>query len=117
MLPSKQEGRGLPLLEACAVEVPILTSRYKPKAVFKEVIGKHYCLSRDKKDLQQLTDKFNKALSGEKVPSQLVNRKCKDGSVGKHILSINPVYEDTKIVGMEGFILDITDLDVEKKIT
>ena len=83
----------------------------------KEVIGKHYCLSRDKKDLQQLTDKFNKALSGEKVPSQLVNRKCKDGSIGKHILSINPVYEDTKIVGMEGFILDVTDLDVEKKIT
>lgn len=41
MLPSKQEGRGLPLLEACAVEIPILTSRYKPKAVFNEVIGKH----------------------------------------------------------------------------
>ncbi len=47
MLPSKQEGRGLPLLEACAIEVPILTSRYKPKAVFKEVIGKH--LSKDKR--------------------------------------------------------------------
>ncbi len=47
LLPSKQEGRGLPLLEACAVEVPILTSRYKPKAVFKEVIGKH--LSKDKR--------------------------------------------------------------------
>ncbi len=47
MLPSKQEGRGLPLLEACAVEVPILTSRYKPKAVFKEVIGKH--LSKGKR--------------------------------------------------------------------
>lgn len=46
MLPSKQEGRGLPLLEACAVEVPILTSRYKPKAVFKEVIGKHLSKSK-----------------------------------------------------------------------
>jgi hypothetical protein len=47
MLPSKQEGRGLPILEASAVEVPILTSRYKPKAVFREVIGKH--LSKGKR--------------------------------------------------------------------
>ena len=45
MLPSKQEGRGLPLLEACAVEIPILTSRYDPEAVFREVIGEH--LSED----------------------------------------------------------------------
>ena len=45
MLPSKQEGRGLPLLEASAVEVPILTSRYDPEAVFREVIGEH--LSED----------------------------------------------------------------------
>jgi len=45
LLPSKQEGRGLPLLEASAVEVPILTSRYDPEAVFREVIGEH--LSED----------------------------------------------------------------------
>ncbi|MCK5667052.1 MAG: glycosyltransferase, partial [Thiotrichaceae bacterium] len=45
LLPSKQEGRGLPLLEASAVEIPILTSRYDPEAVFQEVIGEH--LSED----------------------------------------------------------------------
>ena len=45
LLPSKQEGRGLPLLEASAVETPILTSRYDPEAVFREVIGEH--LSED----------------------------------------------------------------------
>jgi hypothetical protein len=45
LLPSKQEGRGLPLLEASAVEAPILTSRYDPEAVFREVIGEH--LSED----------------------------------------------------------------------
>lgn len=75
-----------------------------------EVIGKHYSLSRKREDLPQLTDKFDKVLKGEKVSNQLVDRKCKDGSIGKHILSINPVYEGTEIVGMEGFILDITDL-------
>ncbi len=81
----------------------------------KQVIGKHYSLTRKKKDVQDLTDTFNKVLNGEKVPSQLVNRKCKDGTYGKHILSINAVYEDTKIVGMEGFILDITNLDIKKE--
>ncbi len=77
-----------------------------------EVIGKHFSLSRTREDVQGLKDTFNKILSGESVPSQLVNRKCKDGSIGKHILSINPVYEGTEIVGMEGFILDITNLKI-----
>ena len=77
-----------------------------------EVIGKHYSLNTTREDVQGLKDRFNKILSGESVPSQLVNRKCKDGSIGKHILSINPVYEGTEIVGMEGFILDITNLKI-----
>lgn len=78
-----------------------------------EVIGKHYSISREKNDLQLLKDKFDKILKGESVNNQLVNRKCKDGSIGKHILSINPVYEGTEIIGMEGFILDVTDLDID----
>lgn len=78
-----------------------------------EVVGKHYSISRTKEALEELNDKFNKTLKGETVPNQLVTRKCKDGSIGKHILSINPVYEGEEIVGMEGFILDITSLDIK----
>jgi PAS domain S-box-containing protein len=77
-----------------------------------EVIGKHYSISRTREDIDMLKDKFNRILNGEKVPSQLVNRRCKDGSIGKHILSINPVYDGTDIVGMEGFILDITNIKI-----
>lgn len=47
LLPSKQEGRGLPLLESASAGVPILTSRYHPEKVFCEVIGEHL-----KKDLR-----------------------------------------------------------------
>ena len=72
-----------------------------------EVIGKHYSLSRSGDDLHEFTAIFNSILNGEKVPSQLVNRKCKDGSFGKHILSTSPVYKENKIIAMEGFILDI----------
>ncbi len=39
LLPSHQEGRGLPLLESSACAVPIMTNRFEPEDVFKEVTG------------------------------------------------------------------------------
>ena len=41
VLPSKSEGRGLPIIESCACGVPIIVNRYKPEAVFSAVIGEH----------------------------------------------------------------------------
>ncbi|MFA8433935.1 MAG: phosphodiester glycosidase family protein [Marinifilaceae bacterium] len=41
LLPSKTEGRGLPILEAAAAGVPIFCSRYEPENVYAEVIGEH----------------------------------------------------------------------------
>lgn len=41
LLPSKTEGRGLPIIEAAAAGVPIFCNRYAPLEVFNEVIGKH----------------------------------------------------------------------------
>jgi PAS domain S-box-containing protein len=81
----------------------------------EQVIGKHYSLIRERRDLQKLTEKFKEILKGETVKTQLVNRKCVDGTIGNHILSVSPYYEGTEIAGMEGFILDVTDLDLDKK--
>lgn len=81
----------------------------------EQVIGKHFSLIRDRKDLNKLTEKFNDILKGEIVKTQLVNRKCEDGTTGNHILSVSPYYEDSEIAGMEGFILDVSDLDLDKK--
>jgi glycosyltransferase involved in cell wall biosynthesis len=39
VLPSKTEGRGLPIIESAACGVPILTRRYEPEEVFAAVIG------------------------------------------------------------------------------
>ncbi len=39
VLPSQQEGRGLPILEASACGVPIMATRYHPEEVFAEVVG------------------------------------------------------------------------------
>ncbi len=41
LLPSETEGRGLPIIEACATGVPIFCRRYYPEKVYAEVIGEH----------------------------------------------------------------------------
>lgn len=41
LLPSKTEGRGLPIIEAAACGTPIFCRRYYPKNVYSEVIGEH----------------------------------------------------------------------------
>jgi len=39
VFPSETEGRGLPIIEACASGIPIVCSHYRPKQVFRDVIG------------------------------------------------------------------------------
>jgi len=41
LLPSKTEGRGLPIIEATACGTPIFCRRYQPETVYSEVIGEH----------------------------------------------------------------------------
>ncbi|HEC44054.1 MAG TPA: glycosyltransferase [Bacteroides sp.] len=41
LLPSKTEGRGLPIIEATACGTPIFCRRYEPTDVYREVIGEH----------------------------------------------------------------------------
>jgi len=78
-----------------------------------EVIGKHFSFTRDAGEVEKLQDVFNKIMAGEVISGMIAVRKCKDGSSGKHILSANPITIGNKIVGMEGFILDITGLENE----
>lgn len=41
LLPSKTEGRGLPIIEATACGTPIFCRRYEPEKVYSDVIGEH----------------------------------------------------------------------------
>ncbi|NPA37929.1 MAG: PAS domain S-box protein [Chlorobi bacterium] len=76
-----------------------------------EVLGKHFSVTREGEELKKLQDIFDKVMSGETVTGVISERKCKDGTTGRHILSANPITVGNKIVGMEGFILDITELE------
>ena len=74
-----------------------------------EIIGKHYSLSRTKEDFVKLKKSFEKVMKGETIPLGITRRYCKDGSIGYHSITMTPVVENGKIVGVEGYIVDKTD--------
>jgi PAS domain S-box-containing protein len=74
-----------------------------------EIIGKHFSLSRTKDDFIALKKSFERVLKGETIPFGITRRYCKDGSIGYHHITMTPVYDGDKIVGVEGFIVDKTD--------
>jgi len=76
-----------------------------------EVEGKHYAITRRPTEIGLLEDTFNKVMQGEIITGRIAYRRNKDGSTGRHILSANPIYIGNKIVGMEGFIIDISGLE------
>ncbi len=79
---------------------------YKFKQI-EDAIGKHYSLTRSKEAFIELERTFNAVLKGETIEHGLVMRKCQDGSVGYHTITMTPWFMEDQIVGVEGFILDI----------
>ena len=63
MLPSLQEGRGLPIIEAAASGTPVLCHRYDPEAVYSKVIGE---------DLQEEMRLKVFEFSGSRIPPAIV---------------------------------------------
>ncbi len=80
----------------------------------EEIIGKHYRLSRSEDTLEKLDKTINSVLAGETIEHGIVIRKCKDGSVGYHTITMTPWTENNKIVGVEGFILDVDSKNAAK---
>lgn len=74
----------------------------------KEVVGKHYSLSRSEEEFEELEITFNKVLKGETILHGEVTRICQDGSIGHHTVTMTPAVHNKEIVGVEGFILDTT---------
>jgi len=59
LLPSKTEGRGLPIIEAAACGTPIFCRRYEPEKVYSAVIGEHL----DEKDRLKVLEFKGKRIS------------------------------------------------------
>ena len=65
LLPSKTEGRGLPIIEATACGTPIFCRRYEPETVYSEVIGEHLS---EKERLKVLE------FRGKKITNEIVQK-------------------------------------------
>jgi glycosyltransferase involved in cell wall biosynthesis len=84
VFPSETEGRGLPIIEASAIGIPIICSRYYPKEVFLNVIGEglsdekqiQYTLFPDGNFTRRFLEKVSKILlsSRGEIPSVVHNK-------------------------------------------
>ncbi|RLC73281.1 MAG: hypothetical protein DRJ03_21470 [Chloroflexi bacterium] len=82
-----------------------------------EVIGQNFSLVQVETDQSQAQKSIEKLLKGEPIPTGEFTRRCKDGSIGYHTLSINPVVQGDEVVGLEGFLIDLTEwMRAEKEV-
>ncbi len=69
MLPSKTEGRGLPIVEAAACGTPIFCRRYFPETVYSEVIGENL----EEKDRLKVLEFKGKKIT-QKIVHEIIDR-------------------------------------------
>jgi diguanylate cyclase (GGDEF)-like protein/PAS domain S-box-containing protein len=75
----------------------------------EEVIGQHYSMMYPNSDQVQAEHIFKKLTYGDVIPTGEGSRLCKDGSIRYHTFSAQPVLLAGEIIGIEGFLIDITE--------
>ncbi len=75
----------------------------------EEVTGQHFSLTQTAGDLYEAQKIVEQLLAGIPIPGGEFTRRKRDGTVGYHTFSANPVLRFGKVVGLEGFLIDITD--------
>jgi signal transduction histidine kinase len=73
------------------------------------VIGQHFSLTQIDSDLEAANNNVKRLLGGNPFPAGEFSRRCKDGAIGYHTFTVNPVVHGGEVIGIEGFIIDITD--------
>src|SRR5208283_433043 len=75
----------------------------------EEAIGLHFADVQVPADAAQAAEVVAALLRGEPAIRSDFSRQRRDGTVGYHRFSANPVFDDGRVVGIEGFIVDISD--------
>jgi PAS domain S-box-containing protein len=75
----------------------------------KEVLGRHFSLTQVEVDEWCAGTVVENALAGKALNHGEFSRRCKDGSIGWHTFTVAPVRRRGEVVGLEGFIIDITE--------
>jgi len=74
-----------------------------------EVIGQHFSLTQINSDMEKANKNVKRLLEGKPLSAGEFSRRCKDGSIGYHTFTVSPVVHGGEIIGIEGFIIDVTD--------
>ena len=74
-----------------------------------EVIGHHFSETQVEEAQGEANEIVGRLLEGEPVPAGEFPRRRRDGSTGYHTFSAAPVLQGNEIVGLEGFLIDITE--------
>jgi PAS domain S-box-containing protein len=73
-----------------------------------EAIGLHFSACQDPEDIHRAERLTEALMRGESAKVEF-SRIRQDGTVGHHTLSANPILEGGRVIGIEGFIVDISD--------
>ena len=88
---------------------------YKYSSV-DEIIGHHFTEVQQLDDIELAKDFVAGIMRGDsKYMSGEFSRQCKDGSIGYHTFTANPVMRQGEVVGIEGFIIDSTESKIIKE--
>lgn len=109
IIDNSQAGYFLVDRDGCYLSVNSAWLRLHGYESADEVIGWHFSLTQPKSDLDDAENNVNNLLAGESISSGEAARLCKDGSIGYHKFSANPVVQAGEIIGVEGFIIDTTE--------
>ena len=74
-----------------------------------EVIGRHFSLTQVEDDLELSQRIVETMLAGASVPDGEFSHRRRDGSVGYHTFTLSPVTKQGEVVGLEGFMIDLTE--------
>jgi PAS domain S-box-containing protein len=74
-----------------------------------EILGRHFSETQvgiDREGAQAIVDRL---FDGMVVPAAEFSRRCKDGSIGWHVFTVTSIRSGGEIVGLEGFLIDISE--------
>jgi two-component system sensor histidine kinase KdpD len=71
-----------------------------------EVIGRHYSFTHPDEVAREVQEDIQMLLDGEVIPTRESMRLTKDGTIKYHTSSFDPVMQGSKVIGLEGFLID-----------
>lgn len=75
----------------------------------QEILGRHFSVTQVQEDRSRAEKVVQVAIARGAGRQGEFTRRCKDGSIGWHTYTVSPVRRGGEVVGIEGFLIDITD--------